>query len=237
MSKKFLPVLMLLRSIIFIAVFIVISMIAGRSLSDISNTWSVVASVVNIITLASLIFITGSDGGLKKLLNYEKGKTTPKQAVGMSVLILCLGMGGMYLAGFLCYGKIPYAPPMMIAPIPIPLAVINLILLPISTAIAENSIYLGCGVNTIKNRYLSVILPSFFFALQHSFIPTLPDARYMVYRFLSFLPLTIILCIIYRKNRNPMPIMIGHAIIDLMTAGQILATSAIPGFYDMMTSL
>ena len=237
MKRKFLPVLLPLRSLVFIAVFIVISMITGRRLADISNTWSVVASVVNIVTLASLIFITRSDGGLKKLLNYEKGKTTPNQAVGMSVLILCLGMGGMYLAGFLCYGKIPYAPPMMIAPIPIPLAVINLILLPISTAIAENSIYLGCGVNTIKNRYLSVILPSFFFALQHSFIPTQPDARYMVYRFLSFLPLTIILCIIYRKNRNPMPILIGHAIIDLMTAGQILATSAIPGFYDMMTSL
>ncbi len=56
----------------------------------------------------------------------------------------------MFLAGFLCYGRIPYAPPMMIA---------------------------------------------------------------------------------------PMPIMIGHAIIDVLTAGQILATSAIPGFYDMMTGL
>ena len=167
-----------LRSIIFIAVFIVISMIAGRSLSDISNTWSVTASAVNIITAAALIFITKNDGGLKKLINYEKGKTAPKQAVGMSVLILFLGMlgmylagflcyGGMYLAGFLCYGKILYAPPMMIAPIPVPLAVINLIVLPGSTALAEDSIYLGCGVNTIKNRYLSVIFPSFFC---HSFL-------------------------------------------------------------------
>ena len=237
MNKKFLPALMPLRSVIFIAVFIVISMIAGKGLSDISNTWSVVASAVNIITVAALILMTKNDGGLEKLINYEKGKTTPKQVVGMSVLIICLGMGGMYLAGFLCYGIIPYAPPMMIAPIAVPLAVINLILLPVSTALAENSIYLGCGVNTIKNRYLSVILPSFFFAVQHSFIPTLPDARYMIYRFLSFLPLTILLCIIYRKNRNPLPIMIGHAFIDLLTAGQILATSAIPGFYDMMTSL
>lgn len=234
MSKKFLPILMPLRSIIFISVFIVISMIAGKGLSDISNTWSVVASAVNIITVAALILLTKNDGGFKKLINYVKGKTTSKQVVGMSVLIICLGMGGMYLAGFLCYGIIPYAPPMMIAPIPVPLAVINLIVLPGSTALAENSIYLGCGVNTIKNRYLSVILPSFFFAVQHSFIPTLPDVRYMIYRFLSFLPLTILLCIIYRKNRNPLPIMIGHAIIDLLTAGQILATSAIPGFYDMM---
>ena len=237
MNKKFLPALMPLRSIIFIAVFIVISMIAGKGLSDISNTWSVVASTVNIITVAALILLTKNVGGLKKLINYEKGKTTPKQVVGMSVLIICLGMGGMYLEGFLCYGIIPYAPPMMIAPIPVLLAVINLILLPVSTALAENSIYLGCGVNTIKNRYLSVILPAFFFAVQHSFIPTLPDVRYMIYRFLSFLPLTILLCIIYRKNRNPLPIMIGHAVIDLLTAGQILATSAIPGFYDMMTSL
>lgn len=237
MKKKFLPALMPLRSVIFIAVFIVISMIAGKGLSDISNTWSVVASAVNIITVAALILLTKNDGGFIKLINYEKGKTTPKQVIGMSILIICLGMGGMFLAGFLCYGIIPYAPPMMIAPIPVPLAVINLVLLPISTALAENSIYLGCGVNTIKNRYLSVILPAFFFAVQHSFIPTLPDVRYMIYRFLSFLPLTILLCIIYRKNRNPLPIMIGHAFIDLLTAGQILATSAIPGFYDMMTSL
>lgn len=237
MNKKFLPALMPLRSIIFIAVFIIISMIAGKGLSDISNTWSVAASAVNIITVAALILLTKNDGGFKKLINYKKGKTTPKQVVGMSVLILCLGMGGMFLTGFLCYGIIPYAPPMIIAPIPVPLAVINLILLPVSTALAEDSIYLGCGVGTIKNRYISVILPSFFFTLQHSFIPTLPDVRYMIYRFLSFLPLTILLCIIYRKNRNPLPIMIGHAVIDLLTAGQILATSAIPGFYDMMTSL
>lgn len=237
MNKKFLSALMPLRSIIFIAVFIVISMISGKELIDISNTWSVVASAVNIITVAALILLTKNDGGFKKLINYEKAKTTPKQVVGMSVLIICLGMEGMYLAGFLCYGIIPYAPPMMIAPIPVPLAVINLILLPVSTALAENSIYLGCGVNTIKNRYLSVSLPAFFFAVQHSFIPTLPDVRYIIYRFLSFLPLTILLCIIYRKNRNPLPIMIGHAVIDLLTAGQILATSAIPGFYDMMTSL
>ena len=102
MNKKYLPVLMPIRSLIFVAVFIVLSMIAGRSLSDISNTWSVVASAVNIITIASLIFITRSDGGLRKLLNYEKGKTTPKQVVCMSLLIICLGMGSMYLAGFLC---------------------------------------------------------------------------------------------------------------------------------------
>ena len=37
-----------------------------------------------------------------------------------------------------------------------------------------------------------------------------------------------------RKHQNPLPIMIGHAVIDVATAGQILATSVIPGFYEMM---
>lgn len=53
-------------------------------------------------------------------------------------------------------------------------------------------------------------------------------------RKLSFLPLTVILCGHYRKHQNPLPIMVGHAIIDVATVAQILATSAIPGFYEMM---
>ena len=143
----------------------------------------------------------------------------------------------MYLAGFLCYGVIPYAAPMMIAPIPLWLAIINMLLLPVSTAFAEEGLYLGCGVNQIRNKYAAIFVPAFFFALQHSFIPMLFDARYIAYRFLSFLPLTIILCCHYYKKRNPLPIMVGHAVIDAATAAQILATSAVPGLYEQMCGM
>ena len=54
----------------------------------------------------------------------------------------------------------------------------------------------------------------------------------LLYRFLSFLPLTIILCWYYYKKRNPVPIIVGHAVIDLATAAQIVATSTVPGFYE-----
>ena len=74
--------------------------------------------------------------------------------------------------------------------------------------------------NTIKNKYVAIIVPALFFALQHSFIPTLFDVRYVVYRFISFLPL-----------------MIGHAIIDVATVMQILATSVSPELYEMMCSM
>lgn len=76
-----------------------------------------------------------------------------------------------------------------------------------------------------------------FFALQHSFIPVLFDVKYIIYRFISFLPLTIILCWHYHKKRNPLPIMVGHAVIDVATVMQILATSFVPGLYEKMCAM
>lgn len=237
MKTKNLPLLLPFRCIIFVLIFIIESLITSKNLDEISNSWSIVASVVNIVTILLLVMVTKKNGGYAKLINYEKGKTKPKEVVLMILLILLVGMSGMYLAGFVCYGVIPYAAPMMIAPIPLWLAILNVVVLPVTTAFAEDGLYLGCGVNQIKNKYTAIFVPAFFFALQHSFIPTLFDAKYIAYRFLSFLPLTIILCWHYQKHRNPLPIMIGHAIIDVATVAQILATSAIPGFYEMMCGL
>lgn len=226
-----------LRCVVFLLVFVIGTMITGENLVDITNWWSIVASIVNIATIVLLVFVAKSQGKtFLGLINYEKGKTTVKQSVLISLLIILVGMAGMYLAGFVRYGVIPYAAPMMIAPIPLWLAVINILVLPVTTALAEEGLYLGCGVNSIKNKYRAILVPAFFFALQHSFIPTLFDFTYIVYRFISFLPLTIILCWYYYDKRNPLPIMIGHALIDVATVMQILATSSIPGMYETMCS-
>lgn len=227
-----------IRCVIFLLTFVIGAAVVGKQIDEISNWWSVVASIVNVLIIVVLVFTTKKkNSNYWELINFQKGKTTWKQIVGMSAIIVVIGMVGMYLAGYICYGVIPYAAPMLIAPIPLWLAIINVVVLPISTAFAEDGLYLGCGVNTIKNKYVAIIVPALFFALQHSFIPTLYDVRYTVYRFISFLPLTIILCWWYHKNRNPLPIMVGHAVIDVATVMQILATSAIPGFYEMMCGM
>lgn len=227
-----------IRCVIFLLTFVIGAAVVGKQIEEISNWWSVIASIVNVLIIVVLVFTTKKkNSNYWELINFQKGKTTWKQIVGMSAIIVVIGMVGMYLAGYICYGVIPYAAPMLIAPIPLWFAIINVVVLPISTAFAEDGLYLGCGVNTIKNKYVAIIVPALFFALQHSFIPTLYDVRYTVYRFISFLPLTIILCWWYYKNRNPLPIMVGHAVIDVATVMQILATSAIPGFYEMMCGM
>lgn len=237
-KNKSMVYLLPIRCVVFVLIFIIGAIITKQEVEDISNWWSIAASIVNIVVILIIHFFTKKNkSSFWELINYQKGKTKAKQIIGVSVLVLVIGMLGMYMAGYFCYGIIPYAAPMMIAPIPIWIAVVNAAILPITTAFAEDGLYLGCGVNQIHNKILAISVPAFFFALQHSFIPTLFDLRYIIYRFISFLPLTLILCWYYYKKRNPLPIMVGHAIIDVATVLQILATSAIPGFYEMMCGM
>lgn len=237
-KNKCMVYLLPIRCVIFAFIFIAGAIMTKQNIDDISNWWSIVASIVNILIILILFFLAKKNkSSYWELINYQKGKTKAKQMVGISVLVLVLGMTGMYMAGYICYGIIPYAAPMMIAPIPVWLAVINIAILPVTTAFAEDGLYLGCGVNQIQNKFLAITIPAFFFALQHSFIPTLFDLKYIIYRFISFLPLTLILCWYYYKKRNPVPIMVGHAMIDVATVLQILATSTISGFYEMMCEM
>lgn len=237
-KNKNLAYLLPIRCIFFPLIFVVGAFITRKDIADISNWWSIAASAVNILLILLFTVLTKrNNSNYWELINFRKGQTRAKQIVLISLMILLVGMSGMFIAGAVCYGVIPYAPPMIIAPIPVVLAVLNVLILPVSTAFAEDGLYLGCGVNQIKNKYAAIFIPAFFFALQHSFIPTLFDFKFIIYRFLSFLPLTIILCWYYHKKRDPLPILIGHAIIDVATAMQILATSAIPGFYDKMCSM
>ena len=232
--KYLLPI----RSIMFILIFVIGSLIVNKNISDISNWWSIVATIVNIITILLLILVSKKMNiTYSELINYEKGKTKIKQVIIMSIIILVIGTLGMYLSGFICYGKFPYAAPMMIAPIPLILAILNFIILPLTVPFAEDGLYLGCGVNSFKNKYLAILVPAFFYALQHSFIPTLFDIKFIIYRFLSFLPLTIILCWYYHKHKNPVPIMIGHALIEIASVIMILMTSISPEIYQTMLNM
>lgn len=235
MMKNRLYLLLPVRSLMFIAVYIIISLMSGKKLEDLSQWWSVIASIINILFIGILLYVCKKQKiTYGKLMEYEKGKCKWHVMLLIVVTMLVVGMGGMYLAGYICYGVFPYLAPMLIAPIPLILAIVNLFILPITTTLAEDGLYLGLGVNYIKNRWIAIFVPAFFYAIQHSFIPLLLDGRYIMYRFLSFLPLTLWICYWYYKNRNPLPIMIVHGIFNVATAVNILVTSAVPGVYEMM---
>jgi hypothetical protein len=171
------------------------------------------------------------------MIKYKKGNTKIATAIFVSISTLCIGFSGMYFAGFICYNKFPYMPIMMLEPISVILSIINIFILPITTTLAEDGLYLGIGVNQIENKYAAIILPAFFYALQHSFIPFLPNMKFIIYRFISFLPLTILFCIYYYRKRNPLPIMVGHFIINIVTVFIIFVMSMFQAFYESIKNL
>jgi len=232
--KYFLPA----RCILFLLVFAAGALITGRELSGISCWWSIVASAVNILTILFLVISAKKAGSsYRELIAYEKGKTPVKKTLLLIIGFIFIGTAGLYAAGYICYGVLPYSPPMIVEPIPLFPAILNIAVLPVTTALAEDGLYLGGGVNQIKNKFTAILIPAFFYTLQHCFIPPLFDAKYMIYRFISFLPLTVIFCIHYYKKRDPLPMMISHAILDLATAMTIVVMSADHTLYEKMINV
>ena len=224
--SRWLPV----RSVAFPLVFVACAGILGKTLSEVGGLWSIVALILNVLTILLLVFLAKRNGlSYWQLINYQKGKTTWKQIVGVTFLILVVGMSGSYLAGFLCYRNCMYVPPVLLTPIPKVLAIINLVLLPLTTVLAEDGLYLGCGVNQIQNKHVAILVPAFFYALQHCFIPIMPDGKYLVYRFIAILPFTLFVCWYYYRKRNPLPVMIGHFLANLPAVIQVAMVSFMAG--------
>ncbi|WP_291560791.1 MULTISPECIES: type II CAAX prenyl endopeptidase Rce1 family protein [unclassified Clostridium] len=239
MKKVYPFILPLFRSILFIMVGVLFTILTNQSLEEASQWWSIICTVCNIITIVLLMAICRSEGSTyKKLIGCPRKKGNVKYTLLVVMLMLILGIGGMYVFGFMIYG---YVPVKMIQPIPVWLASINVILLPLTTVFAELPLYFGYGLNRIEkitgNKILSIAYTMFFYALQHSFIPLLWDWKHALFRFLSFLPLMIVLGIIYYKKRKLHPLMVGHLILDLATGVQILMTSISPALFEMMKAM
>lgn len=232
-DRKFIPFLLPVRCALFLSAFLLIAAISRLPYSSVSKYWSAVAIVCNFITLAILYVFSRRRGlSYRKLINYERGKTKISAAILIVFLTVAVGMCGLYLAGLICYGKFPYLDKIMVEPIPLWLAISVLLLLPLSTTLAEDGLYLGYAINSsAENGIIYCSLAAFFYAFQHSFIPFLPDGKFILYRFLSFLPLTVIICFWYRKCRNPLPFMAGHFILNVATAVQILIMTVSPDLF------
>ncbi|MBN2851179.1 MAG: hypothetical protein JXQ23_00425 [Clostridia bacterium] len=225
-----------LRTILFITAGLLLTVITKKTLLEMTRWWTILCSVVNVITIIILAVVLKYEGSsYRELLNYKKGQIKFKNTVIIVFSMLLVGIGGMYAFGYLIYG---YMPTLLIQPVPVWLGIINVIVFPVTIIFAEMPIYFAYSINRIEkfsgSRVLAFSYCMFFYALQHSFIPLLFDWKYIVFKFLSFLPLMVVLSIIYNKKRNLAPLMIGHGIMDLATSSQILIMSLFPAVYIMI---
>lgn len=229
----------LFRSVLFVAVGLIFAFFTKQTLEEASQWWFVLCIFGNVFTILLLLVVCKKEGTTyKHLVGSYKLKGNFKHILKITALMILLGMSGMYGFAYMIYG---YIPVIMIQPTLIWLAVINAILLPITIVFAELPLYFGYSLNGIErvtgNKTLSIVYPMFFYALQHSFIPLLFDWQHILFRFTSFLPLLLVLGLVYYNKRDLIPLMIGHGILDLLAGIQILISSIAPEVYDMMKSI
>ena len=122
--KNRLIYLLPLRSILFIATFIFLALYSGQEVYLLSKWWSIVASFCNIITIIILLLICRKENTTYiKMIRYRKGNSKLLEIILVSIAILIVGLGGMYLSGIFCYGEFPYLAMTLIEPIPLWIAV------------------------------------------------------------------------------------------------------------------
>jgi hypothetical protein len=223
--KKTLPyILPLFRSFLFITGGLIFALLTKQTLEESSNYWPLLCSLYNLITILVLILVCRYEKiKYKDLLRFNLKGVKISHSLKHILIMLLIGIIGMIGLSFIFYNGLPE---FLIKPIIPWLAIVNFYLLPVTIVLAEMPLYFGYSLKRInKGKYFGLIYVVFFYALQHSFIPLLVDLEYMLYRFLSFLPLALFVGYRFLKDNDLTSSLIGHGVMDLSTSVQVIIMS------------
>jgi hypothetical protein len=191
------------------------------------NWWSVYGTIVDLGCLALLFWLTRKEQiRLRDLVSFSKSKLKADIFLGLGIFVVIFPIsviGGGMLAGLIAYGSTnPDLPEFtFIRTLPL-LGVLYSRLLwwplwSLTEELTYNGYTLPRLVEITKSRWLSVALVSFFWSSQHSFMPWV-NPQHGLYLLIMFIPLTIVLQIVYLRVRRLMPCIIGHWLMDLASA-------------------
>ncbi len=176
--------------------------------------WPVYGTLIDLGCLALLAWLTRREGiHLFDLISFQRQylRRDILLGAGFGLLIIILAIGGQIIFGPLIYGATPA--PVPFASLPLWGVLYALLVWPIIWAIAEEMTYQGYSLPRIEvlsgRAWLAIIIVGFGWALQHSALPIMLDWRWAAYRFVSNIPIMILL-ILYLRIRRLLPFIIGH---------------------------
>ncbi|RPI78868.1 MAG: CPBP family intramembrane metalloprotease [Chloroflexi bacterium] len=190
--------------------------------------WPVTGTLIDIGCLALLFFYTRREGiRLIDLVSINRSKLGKHILIGVGGLVVLFPLvmfGGSFLAGLLVFGTIqPALPPELMTKV-LPLWAVlysRIIWWPIWSVIEEMT-YDGYTLPRLQvltggRTWLAILLVGFGWALQHAFLPFMPDLRVFMFLFIQMLPLVIVIQLIYLRFRSLVPTIIMHWGMDLIS--------------------
>jgi uncharacterized protein len=189
----------------------------------IRNWWTVYGTLADFGCLGLLVWLTRREGiRLPDLIGLIKGKLKTEIPLGLGLFIVIAPItifGGGMLAQLIAYGKInPEFPEYtFIKTLPLLAVLYSRILWWPLWSVTEEMTYNGYALPRLlamtKSRWVSVVVVSFFFALQHSFL-MLAGFQFGLYTFLAFFQLSIAMVLVYLRIRRLPPLIVAHWLMD-----------------------
>ena len=116
---------------------------------------------------------------------------------------------------------------MLVRPLPAWAAIASFALFPLLQGMVEIPTYMLYALPRLESQgvrpWLTVALVSFFLSAQHMFAPFIPDAHFIAYRLVMFLPFAVLIALVMRARPRLMPyIAVIHVLMDMSVAVMFL---------------
>ncbi len=186
--------------------------------------WVFVAILTNIVSISLLVVLLHTEGSRYLDLIRFSRQTVGKDLlwmIGLSVIGIPIMLAPMNTLAAWIFGDAMAPVNMMFRPLPTWALFVG-ILFPLTSAFAELPTYFGYVMPRLavqlKSSWLAWLLASLFLALQHSFLPFIPDSSFFLWRFGMFLPFALFIGLALKLRPQLLPyFLVIHALVDFAT--------------------
>jgi len=149
--------------------------------------------------------------------------------LGFALIPVCLVfvLAGPYAAGWLLYGT--PSQPYFFGRLPLPAALYGVLVWPFIWGLTEQMTYNGYLLPRFqvlsRSTSVGIAVVALVWASQHAFMPLTFDGRFMAFRWLSAVPLSVFMTLAYLRLRRLLPLAIAHALMD---GASVLLSALLP---------
>lgn len=196
------------------------------SMKEAEKWWPFQAIFANMVSYVILRFFLKKEN--RSFTDLFKANKIGVKKATMQIIMLLLAaiLGGavpLYLFSYVFLGS--FVPPAnMFQALPLWAAIIALIAFPVTNALVELPTYMGYALPRLQSitgkTWAALVLAGLGLALQHVFLPLIIEPDYMLWRLFSFLPLALLLGVIFLKTRRLALIVFVHFLMDLQLVAQ-----------------
>jgi len=183
--------------------------------------WPVYGTLIDIGCLGLLWWFTRKEGlRLFGLISFDRRKWQRDVLIGVGLFAVSfpIATGGIFGSSLLVFGK-PQAPTVYgnLSLLP---ALYSVLVFPAIWGMTEEMTYNGYLLPRIQalsgSNILALVVVSFAWALQHIALPLTFDPRFMLFRFISFIPLALLWTVLYLRLRRLLPFIVAHWGLDAL---------------------